>query len=130
MDTRGQGSVWSTGDTGDDGQAGPAHSGFMTRGILNREDYYYRRLTTDAVRAVDAARTRRQVDPARVSIVGYSQGGGLALAVAGLVPDLAATAALVPFLCDISRAIHITDQQPYSDVAMFGGPEAGHAGFR
>ncbi|MCZ9882818.1 acetylxylan esterase [Arthrobacter sp. B2a2-09] len=119
MDTRGQGSVWSVGNTGDEGTTGPAHPGVMTRGILDREDYYYRRLITDAVRAVDAARTLPQVDPARVSIAGHSQGGGLALAVAGLVPDVAATAALVPFLCDFSRAIHITDQQPYSEVASF-----------
>lgn len=44
MDTRGQGSVWSVGETGDTGATGPAHPGFMTRGILDREDYYYRRL--------------------------------------------------------------------------------------
>lgn len=119
MDTRGQGSVWSIGTTGDDGPTGPAHPGVLTRGILDREDYYYRRLMTDAVRAIDAARTLPQVDAARVSVVGQSQGGGLALAVAGLVPDLAAAAALVPFLCDFARAVRITDQEPYAEIARF-----------
>lgn len=119
MDTRGQGSVWSVGETDDDGPTGPAHPGFMTRGILDREAYYYRRLITDAARAVDAVRILPQVDPAHVSVVGQSQGGGLALAVAGLVPDLTAVAALVPFLCDFSRAMQITDQQPYSEIASF-----------
>ncbi|GAA1257631.1 acetylxylan esterase [Arthrobacter pascens] len=119
MDTRGQGSVWSIGDTGDDGPTGPAHPGVMTRGILDREDYYYRRLIVDAVRAVDAARTLPQVDASRLSVVGFSQGGGLALAVAGLVPDIAAVAALVPFLCDFPRAVRITDQEPYAEIARF-----------
>lgn len=119
MDTRGQGSVWSVGATGDEGPTGPACPGVMTRGILDRETYYYRRLMTDAVRAVDAVRTLPQVDPSRVSVVGHSQGGGLALAVAGLVPDLVAAAALVPFLSDFSRAVHITDQDPYGEIAGF-----------
>lgn len=79
MDTRGQGSVWSVGDTGDEGPTGPTHPGVMPRGILDRETYYYRRLITDAVRAVDTARPLPQVDPAHVSVVGQSQGGGLPL---------------------------------------------------
>src|SRR5258706_13982219 len=54
MDTRGQGSTWSTGDTPDpepDG-ANPQFPGFMTRGVLNPKTYYYRRVFTDGVRAV------------------------------------------------------------------------------
>ena len=36
MDTRGQGSTWSVGDTPDHDTTGaPAHPGFMTRGILD-----------------------------------------------------------------------------------------------
>ena len=119
MDTRGQGAGWSVGDTGDEGQTGPQHPGFMTRGILDPEHFYYRRLITDAVRAVDAARALPQVDASRVSVTGISQGGGLALAVAGLVPDLTAVAARVPFLCDFPRAILITDARPYKEVADF-----------
>lgn len=119
MDTRGQGAGWSVGDTGDEGPSGPSHPGFMTRGILDREHYYYRRLITDAVRAIDAARTLPQVDPTRISVVGISQGGGLALAAAGLVPDLVAAAALVPFLCDFPRALNITDRPPYGEIGSY-----------
>ena len=48
MDTRGQGSTWGTGDTADIEPAGsnPQHPGFMTRGILNPDTYYYRRVFT------------------------------------------------------------------------------------
>ena len=59
MDTRGQGSVWRQGDTPDEGGSleagGPSIPGFMTRGILDPHTYYYRRLITDAVRAVETA---------------------------------------------------------------------------
>ncbi|MFC8721973.1 acetylxylan esterase [Kitasatospora sp. NPDC057198] len=120
MDTRGQGGAWSPGDTPDDGPgAGPAHPGSMTRGVLDPAAYYYRRLYTDAVRAVDAVRTHPGVDPGKVLVAGGSQGGGLALAVAGLVPDLAGVVADVPFLQHIRRATEITDAFPYKEVAEF-----------
>jgi cephalosporin-C deacetylase len=119
MDTRGQGSGWSTGDTADDAGSGPQVPGVMTRGIGSRETYYYRRLVTDAVRAVDAARELPVVDPSRIAVAGGSQGGALTLAVAGLRDDIAAAAAFVPFLCDIRRAVQITDAYPYREVADY-----------
>jgi cephalosporin-C deacetylase len=116
MDTRGQGSGWSLGDTPDPDGTGPQIPGVMTRGIDSRETYYYRRLFTDAVRAVETVRELPQVDTSRVSIFGVSQGGGIALAVAGLVPGLAAVAPCVPFLCDFPRATVMTDAYPYKEV--------------
>nr|WP_203765569.1 acetylxylan esterase [Actinoplanes nipponensis] len=119
MDTRGQGSGWSTGDTPDPGSGAPQGPGVLTRGINDPADYYYRRLYTDAVRAVDAARSLPQVDPDRLAVVGGSQGGGTALAVAGLRSDLAAAVSFVPFLCDFPRATRITDAYPYREVADY-----------
>jgi len=119
MDTRGQGSSWSTGATADPVGSGPQIPGFMTRGIENRDTYYYRRLITDAVRAVDAARALDLVDASRVAVLGGSQGGGLAIAVAGLVPDVTAAIAFVPFLCDFRRATTITDNDPYREIARY-----------
>ena len=119
MDTRGQGAGWSRGDTPDHGPAGPAIPGVMTRGIRDRDTYYYRRLFTDAVRAVDVARALEVVDPGRVAVQGGSQGAGIALAVAGLRDDVAAIAAFVPFLCDFPRATRITDAYPYREIADY-----------
>ncbi|MFC5929936.1 acetylesterase [Cryobacterium melibiosiphilum] len=122
MDVRGQGSGGTTGVTPDnDGGAGtgPQVPGFMTRGIEAPGSYYYRRLYTDAVRAVAAARALDLVDEARVAVMGTSQGGGIALAVAGLVPGLAALVARVPFLCDFPRASVITDAMPYREIAQY-----------
>ncbi|OAH12201.1 acetylxylan esterase [Streptomyces jeddahensis] len=119
MDTRGQGSGWSDGATPDPVGSGPAHPGFMTRGIEDPESYYYRRVFTDAVRAVEAARSHPLVDASRTAAVGGSQGGGITLAVGGLVPDLAAIAPDVPFLCDFPRATTMTDRDPYREVGRY-----------
>lgn len=120
MDSRGQGGQYGTGgDTPDPHGNALGGPGPITRGILSPGDYYYRRLITDAVRAVEAVRELPGVDPTRVVAAGNSQGGGLALAVAGLVPDLAAMLATVPFLCHIQRAVDITDAAPYGEIVTF-----------
>ena len=119
MDTRGQGSTWSVGETADPVGSGPSVPGFLTRGIESRETYYYRRLFADAVRAVDAAKQLPRVDPSRVAVVGGSQGGALALAVAALRDDVAAVAAFVPFLCDMRRASLITDSDPFAELGRY-----------
>ena len=121
MDTRGQGSSWRRGDTPDlepDG-ANPQFPGFMTRGILSPHTYYYRRLFTDAVRAVETAQAHPAVDPQRIAITGGSQGGGVTLAVAGLVPGLAAVMPDVPFLCHYRIATEITDADPYHEITRY-----------
>lgn len=120
MDSRGQGGQYGTGgDTPDPHGVALGGPGPVTRGILDPHDYYYRRLITDAVRAVEAVRALPGVDPARVVVAGNSQGGGLALAVAGLVPDLAALLTTAPFMCHIQRAIDITDAAPYGEIVTF-----------
>jgi cephalosporin-C deacetylase len=119
VDTRGQGSGSSTGDTADNHGSGPQQSGFMTRGIDSKESYYYRRVFSDAVRAVEAARSLSMIDPGRVAALGASQGAGIALAVAGLVPDLAAAVAFVPFLCDFPRGTTITDLDPFKEIGRY-----------
>jgi cephalosporin-C deacetylase len=119
VDTRGQGGDHAGGDTADPAGSGPAFPGFLTRGIADPRTYYYRRVFTDAVRAVSVLRGHADVDPARVAAVGNSQGGGIALAVAGLVPDLAALWAQSPFLTDVRRATLITDSAPYRELTGY-----------
>ncbi|MCX7784362.1 MAG: acetylxylan esterase [Meiothermus sp.] len=120
MDTRGQGSRWSRGDTPDLAPDGdnPQHPGFMTRGILHPDTYYYRRVFTDAVRAVEAARGHRAIHPDRIAVTGGSQGGGIALAVAGLT-EVQAVMSDVPFLCHFRRATELVDTAPYNEISTF-----------
>jgi cephalosporin-C deacetylase len=120
MDTRGQGSAWRNGDTPDlGGDGAPEFPGFMTRGILNPRSYYYRRVFTDAVRAVEAARSHPAVDAGRVAVTGGSQGGGITLAVSGLQPDVAAALPDVPFLCHYHRATTLLDSFPYGEIRSY-----------
>lgn len=121
MDTRGQGSTWRHGDTPDNAGVGgdPHHPGFMTQGILDPQTYYYRRVFTDAVRAVETARAHPAVDAARIALVGGSQGGGITLAVSGLLPDVAAVLPDVPFLCHYRRAVELTDRDPYHELTRY-----------
>ncbi len=121
MDTRGQGSAWIKGDTPDletDG-ANPYFPGFLTRGILQPQTYYYRRVFTDAVRAVEAALEHPAIYNRRVAVSGISQGGGIALAVSGLVPEIAFVMPDVPFLCHYRRGTEITNAQPYQEIASY-----------
>ncbi|MDD4889005.1 MAG: acetylxylan esterase [Phycisphaerae bacterium] len=119
MDSRGQ--AWNNpGDTPDEGVMGPQTPGVMTRGIGSRETYYYRRLFTDAARAVDAMASHPHVDPKRIAVVGGSQGGGIAIAAAGLsgkkvklcMPD-------VPFLCHYRRATTLVNTHPYAEISNY-----------
>jgi cephalosporin-C deacetylase len=121
MDTRGQGSTWRSGDTPDPEPEGgnPQFPGFMTRGIRNPHSYYYRRVFTDAVRAVEAAQVHPAVDAGRVAVTGGSQGGGISLAVAGLAPGLVAVMPDVPFLCHYRVATEITDANPYQELVRY-----------
>jgi len=120
MDTRGQGSGWGTGGTTPDPHgAGPAAAGYMTRGIEDPHDYYYRRVFTDAVLAIDAIRSLDRIDSAHVSICGTSQGGGIAIAAAGLSSGLVAAMPEVPFLCHFERAVGMTGRDPYQEIVRY-----------
>lgn len=121
MDTRGQGSTWSKGDTPDCEPEGsnPQFPGFMTRGVLDPNTYYYRRVFTDAVRAVEAAGSHAAVDAKRIAVTGGSQGGGIAIAAAALEPAVKVVMPNVPFLCHYRRATEITVAHPYEEIAKF-----------
>ncbi len=119
MDNRGQGSGWTAGDTADPVGSGPSQPGFMTRGITDCREHYYRRLFADAVRAVDALRAHARVDPDRIAVAGGSQGGAMSLAVSALAPGVSAALIDVPFLCHIARGIELADSDPYAEVTRY-----------
>jgi cephalosporin-C deacetylase len=121
MDTRGQGSAWGPGDTPDSEPDGsnPQFPGFMTRGVLSPATYYYRRVFTDAVRAVEAAKSHPAVDPDRIAVSGGSQGGGISLAAAALEPSVKVAMPDVPFLCMYRRATQIINSNPYGEISNF-----------
>lgn len=121
MDTRGQGSTWQPGHTPDPEPEGtnPHHPGFMTRGVLDPKTYYYRRVFTDAVRALEAAVSHPAVDAERVAATGGSQGGGITLAAAGLSSRVKVSMPDVPFLCAYRRATRLIDSLPYGEITNY-----------
>jgi cephalosporin-C deacetylase len=121
MDTRGQGSTWQPGHTPDLEPEGsnPHHPGFMTRGVLDPKTYYYRRVFTDAVRALEAAASHPAVDAQRIAATGGSQGGGITLAAAGLSPEVKVAMPDVPFLCAYRRATRLIDSLPYGEITNY-----------
>lgn len=121
MDTRGQGTTWSPGSTPDPEADGsnPHYPGFMTRGILNPKSYYYRRVFSDAVRAIETAQSNPVVDAGRIATTGGSQGGGIALAASGLSSAVSVVMPDVPFLCYYQRATEITASFPYEEISQY-----------
>ena len=120
MDTRGQGSGWTTGVTADPAGSAPAQPGFLTRGVEDPHTYYYRRVYADAVAALEVLRSHPLVDPGRVAAAGGSQGGGLAIAVAALATSsVAAVLPDVPFLSDFRRAASIAPSEPYGELVRY-----------
>jgi cephalosporin-C deacetylase len=120
MDTRGQGALWgSGGDTSDPVGHGQSVPGFVTRGLERPEDHYFRRLYTDAVRLVETVRELPGTDPDQVAVTGTSQGGGIAIAVAGLTPGLVAAMPEVPFGCHWRWAVEHSDEDPYAEVRRY-----------
>jgi cephalosporin-C deacetylase len=125
MDTRGVSGLGGLpGSTADPvGGGNPQVPGFLTRGVLDPHDYYYRRVFTDAVRAVETAAVAPRVDASSIVLAGGSQGGAIAQAAAGLSALVgrppAAALVDVPFLTHIRRAIEITDAEPYKELIRF-----------
>jgi cephalosporin-C deacetylase len=57
-----------------------------------------------------------------------SQGGGISLAVAGLVNDLFAVTPDVTFLCHFERAVNICERGPYAEISRYLSIHRGPAG--
>jgi cephalosporin-C deacetylase len=121
MDSRGQGSAWRRGDTPDASleTAPPQGPGYLTRGILSPDTYYYRRLIADAALALDAITQNRAIDSSRIAVTGASQGGGIALAAAALssIPNLLMSD--VPFLTFIERSVTLVETEPYAELIRY-----------
>lgn len=94
-------------------------SGWMSKGILNPEEYYYRAVYMDAVRALEVFADLPQVDSSRIAVVGGSQGGGLSLVAAALSNIPKVIVADYPYMSHIERAIEIAPQGPYKELVEF-----------
>lgn len=95
-------------DHGESDDMGERNYAMWTRGLESKENYFYRGLYLDCIRAVDFLANRKDVDRNRIAIWGGSQGGGLSFFTAALDQRIALCIADIPFLCDWQRYFEIT----------------------
>lgn len=93
--------------------------GNMTKGILNKETYYYRYVYMDSYRAINYILTRNDVDENKIGVAGVSQGGGLSIAMAALHKKVSLSLPSVPFLCNFERAINVASAGPYLEILNY-----------
>jgi len=100
LDCRGQGG--RSEDVG--GVKGNTLNGHIIRGLEESpEKLLFRSHFLDTAQLAKIVMGMHEVDPNRVGATGGSQGGGLTLACAALVPGLKRAAPVFPFLCDYQR---------------------------
>ena len=97
MDCRGQTGLSVDGDI----TSGPTIRGGIIKGLLDDpEKLLFRNIFLDTVQLYRVISNLPEVDAHRVGVTGTSQGGGLSLACAALVPEIKIAVVLYPFLSD------------------------------
>jgi cephalosporin-C deacetylase len=101
LDCRGQGGLSE--DLG--GVKGTTLRGHFIRGIDDPDPkkILFRQIFLDTAQLARIVMSQPEVDPARVGVMGASQGGALTLACAALEPRVRLAAPVYPFLCDYQR---------------------------
>ena len=99
-------------NTRDHGESDDSEGGrnwdMWVRGLDSKNDYYYKGLFLDCIRALDYLNTRKDVDTDRIAIWGGSQGGGLSFSTAALDSRVALCIADIPYMCDYPNYFEIT----------------------
>ena len=79
--------------------------GLMTRGILDKHEFYMRNIYLDAVRAVDVVATFDEVDTDRIFTFGASQGGALSITASALSGKVHKCYTVVTSYCCIKKRV-------------------------
>lgn len=78
---------------------------YYAQGLENREDFYFRGMYLRLLRTIDFLTRQPEWDKKRIIVIGESQGGGQALAAAGLDSRVTAVVATVPAMCDFGGTL-------------------------
>lgn len=73
---------------------------YYIRGLESKENFYFRGMYLRLIRTLDFLTKLPEWDGKRILVIGESQGGGQALAAAGLDSRVTAVVATVPAMCD------------------------------
>lgn len=101
LDCRGQAGLSE--DTGH--VKGNTHHGHIIRGLSDEDPHHllFRDIFLDTAKLADVIMSFAETDPNRVCAMGGSQGGGLTIACAALVPNIKLAIPMYPFLSDYKR---------------------------
>ena len=78
---------------------------YYVSGLENREDFYFRGMYLRLLRTIEFLTRQPEWDRKRILVIGESQGGGQALAAAGLDHRVSAVVATVPAMCDFGGTL-------------------------
>ena len=91
----------------------------LTRGIKTPENLYYKKVFLDALQLSSIVKSFDFIDETRIGTMGYSQGGGIALAVAALDSQIKSVFAVYPFLSDYYRCWNMDTGAAYEDIKNY-----------
>jgi cephalosporin-C deacetylase len=94
-------------------------AGWMTKGILDKNEYYYRNVYMDCIRAIDFVCSREEIDTNRIGVMGGSQGGGLSIAAAALDDRVKVSMPDIPYLCHFRRSVQLYQKGPYEEIYQY-----------
>lgn len=93
--------------------------GHMTKGILDKNTYYYRYVYMDCFRALKILAEMDCVVRNKIGVMGMSQGGGLTIITTALNGSVALALSEEPFLCHFERAVEVTTTDPYLEISKY-----------
>jgi cephalosporin-C deacetylase-like acetyl esterase len=94
---------------------------YSHHGAPDRETYYFRRAVLGIDRAISWLASRDDFDGRHMVIDGSSQGGAMALTLAGFNPHITAAAANVPAMCD--HTAYLQERSPGWPKIVTSAPE-------
>ena len=88
----------------------------LIRGEMTPEDLYYKKVFLDALDLMDIVMEFDYININKIGTMGYSQGGGIALALAALNTNVNKVFAVYPFLSDYKRCWDMDTGAAYEEI--------------
>jgi cephalosporin-C deacetylase len=93
--------------------------GWMIQGILDRNNYYFVNVYKDIIAQLEWSKNSLPFKIGTMGALGASQGGGLALAAAGLEPEIKFMVADWPFITHFERVLEEATAGPYLEIVQY-----------